>query len=323
MTTRIFSAFACVPALLLALAVSQGCTTESTSVGGDGDSGISTSDSGTSTTDSGGGDGGVTVGGTGCGFGEPNGTRETAKAITLGAAYTALCISADDEMDFYEFTAPVDAAGGFVRVNLDAVGDGQVNATLFAASDNGEIENEYATTRGASVDLFASVAPGQKYRIQVEDFAGFRSEYKYNLSVTYTKFNDTFEPNDRREDAKLITKGTPIEAFVATGHKAANIDDAEYDDWFAIDLTATTVSIKLENVPSTVNAEWEIYSPTSASLEYEYGTNKGASVIKDVAIPQAGRHFVRVSYFSPEPVASGSGTIPEHFTKPYKLTVSQ
>jgi hypothetical protein len=257
-----------------------------------------------------------------CAFGEPNETRETAKAVNLGDTITA-CISTGTEIDFLSFTTPADVTGGFVLLDFNNVGAGNLLVKVQTASDNAEIATKYVTTPGQSVKLWFAAAPGTAYRVAVADFAGFTAEYKYDLKLTYTKVNDTFEPNDKREDAKPLTLGTPVDAYIFAGFKSATIPQSDYDDWYSVTLAAGAVTMKVENVPADVTPEVELYDPSNATVDGRtYSITPGASVTKSSTAATGGTYKVRVNYFSPEPATSGSDVL-EHLTKPYKLTITQ
>lgn len=313
MNYRLFT----IPAVVLAsLAMAAGCTIQTTSTPTETDAGTVTP-----TVDGGGADGSVVVTG-GCAFGEPNENRDQATALTIGTQYSG-CVTTREDADFYEFTAPSDNSGGYVQIALTNVGAGSIAAEVFAASDNGSLTSVYNTTEGESLPVYVSVAPGAKYRLRVADFAGFSAEYKYDLKLTYTKFDDSFEPNNTRDDAKSITKNVPVEAIIAPTTAAGHVKEDDWFDFYAVDLAAGNADVKLENVPTNVNADVQVYNAAGTVVASKYNTTDGASVVVEPFQTAAAKYYVRVSYFASPPASAAKGGIPDNFTRKYKLTVSQ
>lgn len=308
-----------VPVLVAILSSMGGCTvTTSSSSSGGTDGGASSSSS--SSSSSGGGD----AGGGGCEFGEPNNTREQSTSIALGSPYTEICAKTGD-LDYYEIVAPNDAAGGVIKADFTNVGaTGNLNIKIFSVTDNGEMYNHYGSANGQSQSVWFSAAPGQKYRIEVSTFgASDENAYKYDMKVSYTKIDDPSEPNQTKDEAKPLTKGVATEAILSSGLKGARPVDTDIDDYFSVDLVPGKASVRLENVPADLNAQWFVIDPTGKVVTNKYGGNDGASVINDeVQIEVAGKHIIRVNAFhAPEVV--GADAVPASYTQKYKLTVAQ
>jgi hypothetical protein len=291
--------------------------------GSSGKPGVGTGSGGTGT-----GSGGT--GGTGapgsCGVteAEPNNTRDTATAYTAGAAVVA-CIGADDDVDFYQFTAPeADVAGGYYAIAIDDVGAGYADLKMYAVSDNGEIDHEYTDSAGASLRAFLAAAPGQQYRITVGSFSGFDLPFKYTLKATYTKVVDSYEPNDTRATAKPITLGTPVTATLFAGYRSATLDPDEYQDFYTLTLAAGTVTAKLADIPSDVYGDLKVLDADGNEVDHSYSSTMGANVTITMKAVTAGVHFVRAGIFTAPPDGAGKGImLPDHFTHPYTLTVQQ
>jgi hypothetical protein len=254
---------------------------------------------------------------------EPNNSRDQATAYALGSSVLG-CVGVEDDADYFEFTVPNDAAGGYVQLLLSEVGDGNLAATVYSASDNGQIVNSYATTRGQNVAAFFAVAPDQKFRVSVDDFGGFDKPYRYALKASYTKLEDAFEPNDTREQAKPITLGAPVNAFLFAGHATSNVTDYAFYDFYKLPVTAAQVTVKLENVPLNVTGDLRLFDAEGREVASKYETTGGASVTLTHTVETAGDYSVRVGNFSTLPEVSGRvANVPDHFTRAYKLTTSQ
>lgn len=274
----------------------------------------------------GGGGGGSDGGGSGpCGLvGEPqnNHSRDTAAALTLGTAITG-CLAKGTENDWYEFTVPSDPAGGYVKVEYTNVGAFSVFSEFYNAADNGMIGQEYADNDGQNLTLWFSVAPGNKYRVNTHSFISTSSDQKYTMKASYTKVDDTFEPNDTQATAKPLTLGTPVNAYMFTGYKGGSIGEAEYADWYSVTLAGTTINASIENVPTDVEIYMELFDAGGTSILYEIGANPGANKTLTKTGLTAGTYSLLLKPFAPNSSMSyGKGaTPPDHFTRAYKLTV--
>lgn len=279
-------------------------------------------------------DGGVTTGDAGgtsgdggsCGVGEPNNTRETSTAIELGAPTTGQCIGgAADPIDFFEFTAPADNAGGYVQVQLRNV-TGWTSIEAFAAADNGKILATQGSDVGANVDGYFTVAPGAKYRVAVLPYQSGDLVTKYDLTLVYTKIVDTFEPNNTRETAKPITKGTPITASPAIPAVAEVPTDAEGDDWYSLDLAGGATTVTLSNVPSEFWAGVELRNAGGDVIAQKPGSDKGASITLEVPAGDVtpGSYRVRVYPYQSGGFRSQAGAeVSTAITGQYTLNVTQ
>ncbi len=254
---------------------------------------------------------------------EPNDDRERATPYTLAAAVVG-CVAARTDEDFYEFVVPNDPGGGYVQVAVTDVGPGIVRVRIHAASDNGEITEQFAANSGQSVTVFFPTAPGNKYRVAVSDFASWRSPYTYRLSASYARVNDLFEPNDSRADARQVQVGTVVMAHLFAGRPSADeLSPEAYDDWFRVTLSAGAATVKLEDVASDLLGDLYLLDGQGNAIEHKFADTKGASVTARALTVAAGVHFVRATVFA-VPVSAGKGTtVPDHFTHPYRLTVTQ
>jgi len=260
----------------------------------------------------------------GCGYGEPNEARENAKVLALGSELRELCM-ANGDTDFFEFVAPMDSAGGFVEIDYGNVGNGWLESEVYSARDNGSITRHAAEGEGASFSEFVATMPGEKYRVRAANYVSSVGSYSYDVAFKYTKLVDAFEPNDTRELAKPIAKNSAVSAMMTAGYVRGELPNAAYDDWYSIDLAAGAVSLKLENVPNDAWLEVEVKDSKGNVIEggKGRGSNHGADVELWNVPVAGGSYAVRVGLYVAEPNAAGVGTIPDHFTRPYKLTLTQ
>ena len=311
-----------VSALVLGSAIVAGCTVTTTDGSGTPDA----SPTPTPTAD-GGSDAPTT--GSGCDFGEPNDTRETATAITLNQTYSNLCVSnpdKTDELDFFEITAPsTDLAGGYVEIKIANVGNaGLADIIVTSSSDNDVVFENYTTDQGANVSGWLTVTPGAKYCIQVNRFGGAGDRFTYDLSTKYTAIVDTYEPNDKKEDAKTIALNTAIMASAAAHSPRANLQVGDDQDWFKTTLAAGIATVKVSNVASDYMCDVEVFDATGTSVNEAYQTTKGADCILDLKDLTGGLYYLKLHEFAGLPIR-GAGGVPvaSFVTQQYKLEVVQ
>ena len=265
-----------------------------------------------------------------CAFGEPNDTRETAKAVDLNKTYAGLCVShpdtTDDLLDFFEITAPAtDLAGGYVELSLANVSPtGLGDFIVTSEADNQVLVENYTTDPGGSVKAWFTVAPGAKYRIQVGRFGGQGERFSYDLLAKYTATVDAFEPNDTKETAKPITVGTPITASAVAHTANAMLSDDDQNDYYSVTLAAGDAQVKMTNVPDSYLCEVRLYQPSGDIVDQgdNYQTTKGADCTVNVTAIPAGNYLVRVTPFSG--IVNAGKDTPETFvTGHYTLAVTQ
>ncbi len=258
-----------------------------------------------------------------CSFAEPNNEREQSTSYALGDTVYG-CITEND-VDFFEFQAPGDVAGGYVKIDLSNVGiTGAIEYEVYSVSDNGQIFGHYGSNNGQSIAGYFTAAAGVRYRVAIRTFSGYTSSYDYDLKMAYTPFVDVYEPNDRSEEAKPIPVGAPIEAMMSAGHEFADISSADFEDWYSVDLASGSVHVKLENVPSDVALAVSMVDSSGNEVGSGYSSSAGASAVINADGIAAGTYKVRVHLFSGDPKVVGrSSQFADTITKPYKLTVGQ
>src|SRR5439155_19376766 len=127
--------------------------------------------------------------------------------------------------------------------------DGKVGVTTYAASDKTIIlEGFIPPYYGGSAFSFFAAAPGQHYRVLISHGgAGYewRAPFRYTIKATYTKLNDSYEPNDNRAASRSITVGQPITAYSFAGFTTGHTVNGDWrvgseptSDWYKVDVAA-------------------------------------------------------------------------------------
>jgi hypothetical protein len=252
-----------------------------------------------------------------------NEDRDHATPIPIGSDFQG-CLQTQTDIDFYEFTTPdMPLAGGVAVVSLTEVSPaGGVDSTSYAASDNGAIENNYASG-GASVFYWFATVPASKYRVDVKRFSG-TPPTSYKLKVAYAPVNDTYEPNDLRTQAKPLSVATPLNGYFFAGYaNSTGLAANAWEDWFKVTLADGSVTVALADLASDINGEVTLYDNLGVQIADAYQVTKGATVVLTKTGIVAGDYYVKLTPFS-DPTPKGDGVVPGvYVTQPYTVTVTQ
>lgn len=260
-----------------------------------------------------------------CGFadGEPNNAPGGATTQALDAP-TMGCLGSTD-VDHIRIAAPADPAGGYVEARVTDVGGGTVRVRVLDAAGTAEVGSAVATAPGAPVTVFVAVAPGQDARIALVDESGNATPYAYTLTATYHPVPDMFEPNDAKESATGMAAGSTIDAYLFSGKRGEEASFESFNDYYRFTPTSGMVTVKMENVPSDVAARLFLYGPDGVEVARVSSGLKGGALTMQPPVSLApAEHILLVTVWTDMPVSYGAGdAVPEHFVKPYRLTVMQ
>jgi hypothetical protein len=258
---------------------------------------------------------------------EPNDKREQSTPITAPATFTS-CIGEPKDVDFYELTAPSDPGGGYYQIDITNITDWDVDMAAYTVIDQGQIGEIYASTDGQDLHAFLAVAPGLKYRLAVAGFGTVNNApAPYTMKVSYTKVDDALEPNNTKDTAKAITLGAPVTGFLFEGIKTTPVKVEDVSDWYSVTGAAGNLTVTVENVPANLTAYVEIYDSAN-KMAYGYSGNDGANATVTLMGAAAGPYKILVRPFVVRQglffdKAALPTDLPDHFTRPYKLTVTQ
>jgi hypothetical protein len=255
-----------------------------------------------------------------CGAYEPNDTYATATEIALPKAISA-CAPANDT-DEYTFVTPSGAAGGFVSIVFTDVDGSQPLASLSV----GTSETWFARPSGAAGDVryaHRALAPSTRHYVGVSPGIKQGSTSPYLLGVSFTPFDDAFEPNDKDSESKKIVSGTPIEALFPTlVPRGDRRDDA---DWYLAQRPAGAFHVTVSNVAATSRAKisaFRVDDPLNAVQGVPLGSqtgNPGETVVFAGSFAQPA--WVRVKIEDVGPRALEDAAPPAAFTQKYRLLV--
>jgi hypothetical protein len=117
----------------------------------------------------------------------------------------------------------------------------------------------------------------------------------------------------------------PYSAYYFSGYtSAAEPAEAQLQDYYAVELAAGTATVKLTNAPNTYTAAIDIAPVAGDSVGNSYTVTPGADVTINVNDLDAGKYLIKVTNFGSGFRLAGDATaLPEHFTKPYEISVTQ
>ena len=280
-------------------------------------------------------DGGVVTSdaGTGvCAFGEPNEDFADAYPISLPASFDA-CAPMNDSDRFTAVTPSGNKAGGFLKVTVDDADSVELLGALedMGGTSNQEVWSGRSLNLGSTTSLvgYAAAASQRRYNLFVGG-ALRTGAARYHASITYTPFDDTFEPNDVFGDAKTITAGTPAHAifptYIPTYNPAGANGKADDADWYLAAHGAGAFTISLTDVSPDVQAQMDAYfvpagsSSMGSTLSGATGTAKGAPVTLTGTLPSAGS--IRIVVKGRAAIVKGAASAPPGFVQKYSLLVS-
>jgi len=255
---------------------------------------------------------------------EPTANDTHAQATPLAIGDTVQgCIEAAADHDFYRVTVPADAAGGILKIAVTEVGAFRADATLYSSSDFAELKNSTGGTDAQSVFFYVATTPGASYQLEMAAWspASTLPASRYTVRATYTALPDPTEPNDTRFDAKTISVGTPVQAYLFAGYASAQA--GSFDDYYKVTLAAGSATVNLDIVPQNLEAQIWLYDPNGVQLKTASTSTPGGGLTVTSAVT-AGDHYVRVGLWSGVNTQVGNTmAAPDNFTRPYRFTVTQ
>jgi len=253
---------------------------------------------------------------------EPNNDLATATPYTPGTQVMAMSVAGD--YDYFKLTAPPgDVSGGYYQLSITNVGAGVVHANIYSATNNGRIGFTDGASAGESSFYYWAASPGQIYHVRTEG-STTNTPFAYTFTVTYTKIEDPYEPNNDRDDPpRPITLGQTVSAYFFAGYTSntATVDE----DWYSIDLAAGPASAKITNVASKVRLQIDLINGDLERTKLGQSLTQGSNVSVMFTVPVAGKYTIAVSAYSftPGEQQGASVDVPDSFTRPYQLIVTQ
>ena len=177
---------------------------------------------------------------------------------------------------------------------------------------------------GANAYVYFASNPGQKYRVTLKSADSTTPAFDYVFETQTHEVADAFEPNDDRATASPIAKGKPIEAFLFAGFMNGKFDELAWpDDWYAVDLAAGNVKVTLGNTSRYVFVSLELFNVNGDRVQRVTSKVSGEDLTLDTGVP-ADKYYVKVgNMVTWNEYGTSKGSLPEYYTKPYRLLVTQ
>lgn len=262
---------------------------------------------------------------------EPNDTRDDSNPLVIGHT-TSGEMTASGDIDFYQFATPAGGnAGGYFEVSVTDVGPVILTVNLYSTTNNGLIHSADTTSIGASYFGYFEAASGAGYQLDVRRWNGSPNEVSpYSLRVDYVPIDDPYEPNQDRLSAAPIPLGEPIDAYFFAGLASSSVAGASYADWYAVELEPGPFTVSVTNVPLNIGLRGYAYDPSGATVGTEARAGaSGADLTFERTAAVAGTHVIHIyTNGAPGPFAvagnaSSPSQLPDHYTRPYRLIVTQ
>jgi hypothetical protein len=207
-----------------------------------------------------------------------------------------------------------------VRGTITNVGAGTVRVVMYDGAGATELGALSSDGPGAALSFFFAISPAHDAHIAITDGGGAAAPYSYELTTSYEPVSDAFEPNDAEQAAAPMSAGTPLQAYLFAG---TGEPPAAFDDYYRFTSPGGPVTINLDDVPTNLAARVFLFRADGSEVARVSSGQRGGALAMQPAMPLAAAdHLIRVSLWADAPASFGPGTtMPEHFTRPYRLTV--
>jgi hypothetical protein len=260
-----------------------------------------------------------------CAFGEPNDVY-TPFAMSLPASFDACAPKGDS--DSFTYVTPNVAAGGYLTVDLEDVDSLGLLAVVndVTTSPANELWFARSLNGGATTSLRAYVAVGPQRRISLDVSGGSGAGAgRYHASVTFTPFDDAFEPNNKWEDAKAIGAGVAAHAMFPSHTPRPSFNGNDDSDWYLAPHAAGAFTITVGDVAADAKVALDAYfvAAGSSAMGVPLGSAVGASGATTTlsgTLPSAGS--IRVEVRDNGSRAKNVTAPPPALVQKYSLTIS-
>ncbi|MGC4094257.1 MAG: hypothetical protein QM756_41380 [Polyangiaceae bacterium] len=255
----------------------------------------------------------------------PNNDAATATAYTLGTAYSA-CLQSSTDVDVYAFQVPNDSRGGYVTVSVTGVGpSGDIAIKGITAADDGEFVASSNDTDGGSTYMYFAAKPGAKFYIPVTHYVNQTGDQSVHVQGRLHAGSRLVRAQRRaRQCGHDHRRHARQRLHLRWAQLSSAIPAADWADWYKVDLTAKAVGILVEPAAADIDTNVVLYNSVGTEVATKGTNTELSSVDLQYTVATAGTYYIKVSpYLPPTSCAGTTVTVPQYFTLPYKLTVSQ
>ncbi len=200
----------------------------------------------------------------------PNDTRDDAHDLgVLPAENIQGVIATQDEEDWFKITTENDGIWDYVEFELANVSS-DLRAQMYIYNEAGtQLGSPYAGSGGQGL-RYTLATTGGVYYIRLKRFTGTLEEGAYTLNVRNLHANDSYAPNQTREDAYNLGS-LPIDI-------EGTIIMAEGEDWFQFTaVNDNPIVVNLTNVGEELRPRIRLHDGTTYS-QFTTGS-KGSSIL--------------------------------------------
>ena len=260
---------------------------------------------------------------------EPNDDINAPAPYVIGTEVAGTMGRADGSMDivdYYEVVAPPgDPSGGYFQASVSKVeSSGAVAAQVYSAFDNGQFLLADGAGPGQSTFFYWAARPGQHYLVRLYEAGGVVPTFKYSFKATYTRIADEYEPNDTSDTPSSLTLGAPAIGYFFSGYDSSNVPVLD-QDWYQVRLAAGTAHVGITSVPHDLRIQFQVYDSHFVQIAATgfVGANAGAEIDGSFTALD-GVYRIAISAFGFAGGVAGRGVdMPDSFTRPYMITVTQ
>lgn len=242
--------------------------------------------------------------------------------MSTGGVLSGTWAMQNDEVT-HSITVPAEAGGGMVELHIDSAPAGPALIVEVAGVTTASISSSGVPAGKTSMSLRFEAAGGQSFDVTAKsNWNATPDQYPLNYTLTwsYEGREDCYEPNDVREEAKLIPFNQVLTARLGY-NRASNYHTApEHHDWYRFELLEPrTVAFELLSGPSDVDVALHAWGSAPGTIGS--GSGKPASEGNSMSLGELapGMYFVQVEAagFHEDGVSKNEEPVSDHFRTPY------
>ena len=202
--------------------------------------------------------------------------------VVLGTSFQGTLGPGD--VDWMTFQMPTP---GLLHLSVDGM-PAVLRGRLQLFRDNVQhLATRQATNSGDPLFLDVRLPDPGVYHLRLDHIgAGLSSEQSYTLGLTATPIVDVYEPNNRFQDATVMSEQNRLQGYLF---------DVGEVDWYQVrcqegDILRVTVG----DVPSELQPQIEIYNQHAQHLATKRASNDGQTITLGYEVPSDGGYHIRI-----------------------------
>lgn len=203
--------------------------------------------------------------------------------VVLGTSFQG-AIGPDGDLDWMTFQMPTPGVLHLSVSDIPAAFRGRLQ--LFR--DNMQhLGTRQATNSGDSLFLDVRLSDPGVYHLRLDHIgAGLSSAQPYTLGLTATSIDDVFEPNNRFQDATVMSEQNRVQGYLF---------DVGEVDWYQVRCKeGDTLRVTVGDVPSELRPQIEIYNEHAQHQATKRASNDGQTITLEYGVPSDGEYHIRI-----------------------------